>query len=130
MARAHVRTMFGPNVKLFVQLPLLWHVTHGYFKSKCNGSFEKSNIGTNLLQKYNNYNTNLSSFIDLCKIQFFINSYKNCMNSMLWLIWMIFVCIQYFKYLNKWNIIFEWHIWMFKFNTQNHIFICKIISQW
>jgi len=41
------------------------------------------------------------------------------MNSMLWLIWTIFVCIQYFKYSNGWDIVFEWHMWMFMIDTQN-----------
>jgi len=30
----------------------------------------------------------------------------------------IFICIQYFKYSNGWDIIFELHTWMFMFNTQ------------
>jgi hypothetical protein len=35
---------------------------------------------------------------------------------------MIFIRIQYPKYSNKWNFFFEWHTWMFMFNTQkSHI---------
>jgi hypothetical protein len=33
----------------------------------------------------------------------FIGLYKNHMNPMLYLIWMIFVCIQYYKYPTWWN---------------------------
>jgi hypothetical protein len=41
---------------------------------------------------------------------------------------MIFLRIQYFKYLNGWNIFFEWHTWMFMFNTQkSHTFIQNYI---
>jgi hypothetical protein len=52
------------------------------------------------------------------------------MNSILWLYKKIFVCIQYFKYSNDWDIIFEWQTWMFMFNTQwIKLFLCKITSQ-
>jgi len=30
---------------------------------------------------------------------------------------MVFIGIQYPKYSNEWYIIFEWHMWMFIFNT-------------
>jgi hypothetical protein len=75
--------------------------------------------------------TNLLDFIGSYKLMrnpTFIGLYKNCMNSMLWLIWIIFVNIQYFKYLNRWDIIFEWHTWMFMFNTQkSHNFMQNYI---
>jgi hypothetical protein len=59
----------------------------------------------------------------------FIGLYKNYMNSMLWLIWMIFVHIQYLKCSNRGNIVFEWHTWMFMFNTQkSHNFIQNYIT--
>jgi hypothetical protein len=75
--------------------------------------------------------TNLLSFIGSYKLMrnpTFIGLYKNCMNSMLWLIWMIFIHIQYLKYLNTRDIIFEWHTWMFMFNTQkSHNFMKNYI---
>jgi hypothetical protein len=59
----------------------------------------------------------------------FIGSYKNCMNSMLWLIWTIFVHIQYLKYSNKLDISFERHMWMWMLIQKNHIFLYHITSQ-
>jgi hypothetical protein len=41
---------------------------------------------------------------------------------------MIFVYIPYIKYSNEWDIVFEWHTWMFMFNTQkSHSFIHNYI---
>jgi hypothetical protein len=44
-------------------------------------------------------------------------------------IWMIFVHIQYLKYLNKWDIVFEWDMWMLMFKHKNHTILCKITLQ-
>jgi hypothetical protein len=41
---------------------------------------------------------------------------------------MIFVGIQYFKYSNGWNIVFEWHTWMCMFNIQSSHSLSKITS--
>jgi hypothetical protein len=41
---------------------------------------------------------------------------------------MIFIDIQYLKYSNGQNTIFEWHTWMSMFNTQNHMVLSKITS--
>jgi hypothetical protein len=57
-----------------------------------------------------------------------MGSYKNCMNSMLWLIWMILYVFKYLEYSNRWNISFEWHTWMFMFNIEKlHNFILNYI---
>jgi len=46
--------------------------------------------------------TRLHRFVQiLCENLVSIGLYKNCMHSMLWLIWMIFVHIQYFKYSHR-----------------------------
>ncbi len=59
----------------------------------------------------------------------FIGSCKNHTNFVLWSIWIIFVCIQYFKYSNIWNINFKCHTWMFMFNTKKlHSFIQNYIT--
>jgi hypothetical protein len=64
--------------------------------------------------------TNSSSFISCINFMrnpIFISLYKNHMNFVLWLIWIIFVCIQYLKYSNIMSHYFEWHMWIFMFNT-------------
>jgi hypothetical protein len=125
MDRANVKTMFSPNVKLLVQLPLLRHVTHGHLKSKCNSFFWEIQLWYKFVTKIQPLHHKFTKFHRFVQNLVFIIFYKNCTNSMLLLIWMKFLCIQYFKYLNRWDIIFEWHIWMFKFNIENHIFYVK-----
>jgi len=74
-------------------------------KTTCNHTFNYiMNFSCN-----SNCITNLLSFIDSYRFILnlvFIGSYKNCMNFMLWLIWTIFICIQYLLYSDRWNIAF------------------------
>jgi hypothetical protein len=71
----------------------------------------------------------------------FIGSYKFCAKSFchkfiqklyefcVMVIWMIFVCNQYLQNSNIWNIVFEWHTWMFMFNSQKlHNFMQNYIT--
>lgn len=73
-------------------------------------TYQASHIHTNFVQKL-----------------VFIDSYKNHMNFMLRLIWMIFGHIKYFKYLNGWNIVFKLHTWMFML-WKLHSFIQNYIT--
>lgn len=59
----------------------------------------------------------------------FINSYKNCINSMLWLIWMKFIRIRYFKYSNGWNFFFNDICECECLVHKQRIILCKIITQ-
>jgi hypothetical protein len=65
----------------------------------------------------------------IANILSYIGSYKNCMNSMLWLIWTIFECIQYFKYSNWWDIFFNEMCKCSCLIHKNRIVLCKITSQ-
>jgi hypothetical protein len=60
----------------------------------------------------------------------FISSYKNHMNSMLWLIWLILVCIQYFKQSNICdfflNDMHEYSCLIYK----SRVVLCKITLWW
>jgi hypothetical protein len=70
---------------------------------------------------------NLPGFISLYKFRVKFKFHRFVQKShefRLWLIWMIFVSIQYLKYSNGWDIAFDWHPWMFMCNTQkSHNFI-------
>jgi hypothetical protein len=76
--------------------------------------------------------TNLLGFIGSYKFCVKFDFHKFIQESQefhLWLIWMMFVCISYLKYLNELDIIFEWHTWMFMFNTQKlHSFMQNFIT--
>jgi hypothetical protein len=63
--------------------------------------------------------TNLLNFMALYKfcMKFSFHRFINHMDFILWLIWTIFLYIQYLLYSSRWNIIFEWHTWIFIFNT-------------
>ncbi len=80
------------------------------------------------------YLSNITKILELAFLHYIINLlsfiglYKNCINRVM-VIWMILVRIQYLKYSNRWDIVFEWHMWMFMFKHKNRIILCKITLQ-
>ncbi len=101
---------------LFLKEPRL----HQYFNNKCKITHIFSSIRFALFLQLSWFLSSVK-FLEsktITNLPKFISSYKNCINSMLWLIWIKFAPIQYFKYSNGWHILFSWHMWMWMFNTK------------